>query len=413
MRNKIGSFLLSIIVAFGMWFYVVNNVSTEQERPFTNVKVVLEGESVLRTRNLMIISDTNLEVRVDLKGSRKDLNNLNSSNLTLIANLSGIYDPGEYQLGYTVSYPGNIPAGAVTVMNKEPSTVKVVIAERISRSIPVQVAFVGNAADGFIVDKLQAVLEHEEVTITGPRETVESIHHAYIEVDCTESKETIMESYRFILQDQEGNPVDAAMITTNVEQISVSVPVFMTKRIPLVMTVNPGGGATEDTADIRIEPEYIDVVGSESALKGLEQLVLGTLNLADIADDMEKTYAINLPEGVTEMNNTTEALVKVSFPQLTKKEITITNIQIHNVPEGMAAELLTKQFTITVRGSRSLLSKITSEDILVQIDLTGVENTAAVEAKISFLNEFSVVGVVGKYSVNVRVAEIQPVDEEA
>lgn len=412
MKNKIGSLLLSIIVAFGMWFYVVTNVSTEQERPFTNVKVVLEGESVLKTRNLMIISDTDLEVRVDLKGSRKDLNNLNSSNLTLIANLSGIYDPGEYQLGYSVSYPGNIPAGAVTVMNKEPSTVKVVIAERISRNIPVQIDFEGNAADGFIVDKLQAVLEHEEVTITGPRETVESIHHAYIKVDCTESKETIMESYRFELQDAEGNPVDAAMITTNVEQVAVTVPVFMTKRIPLVMTLNPGGGATAETTEIRIEPEYIDVVGSENALKDLEQLVLGTLNLGDIADELEKVYTINLPEGVTEMNNITEALVKVSFPQLIKKDIVITNIQIHNVPEGMAAELLTKQFTITVRGTKSLMNKIDSEDILVQIDLTGVENTAAVEAKITFLNEFGEVGVVGKYSINVRVAPIQTGEEE-
>lgn len=408
MKSKIGSVLLSIAVAFGLWLYVVTNVSTEQERSFRNVQVILEGESALRERNLMIISDKDLTVQVDLKGSRQDLNNLNSSNLTLIANLSGIYDPGEYHLGYGVGYPGNIPAGAVTVMRKEPSAVKVVVAEKISRNIPVQVEYIGNAADGFIADKLNAVLEHEEVTITGPRETVESIACAYIQVDCTESTYTIMESYRFSLLDAEYQPVDAALITTNVEQIRVTVPVFMTKRIPLVFTVNPGGGATEDTVDIRIEPEYIDVVGSESALKDLEELVLGTLNLADIPDDLEKTYPINLPVGVTEMNNISEAQAKITFPQLARKEIIITNIQIHNVPQGMAAELLTKQFTLTVRGPRSLVNQIAAEDILVQIDLTGVENTAAVEAKISFLNEFSEVGAVGKYSVNVRVAEVVP-----
>ena len=408
MKSKIGSILLSIVVAFGMWLYVVTNVSTEQERSFRNVQVTLEGESALRERNLMIISDKDLTVQMDLKGSRQDLNNLNSSNLTLTANLSGIYDPGEYSLGYSVSYPGNIPAGAVTVMRKEPSVVKVVVAEKISRSIPVKVSYVGNAADGFIADKLNAELEHEEVTITGPRQTVESIACAYIEVDCTESTYTIIESYRFSLQDAEGNPVDASMITTNVEQVRVTVPVFMTKRIPLVFTVNPGGGATEDTVDIRIEPEYIDVVGSESALKDLDKLVLGTLNLGDIPDELEKTYAINLPTGVTEMNEIAEAQVKISFPKLARKEIVITNIQIHNVPQDMAAELLTKQFTVTVRGPKELVNRITSEDILVQIDLTGVENTAAVEAKISFLNGFSEVGAVGKYSVNVRVSEVVP-----
>lgn len=412
MKNKFGSIFLSVVVAFGLWLYVVTTVSTEQERSFSNVQVTLEGESILRERNLMIISDTDFAVRVSLKGSRQDLNNLNSSNLTLIANLSGIYDPGEYRLGYSVGFPANIPGGAVTVMNKEPSYVKVVVAEKISRNIPVRVEYVGNASDGFIVDKVNAVLDQEYVTITGPRETVEAIDHAYIEVDCTESTQTIMESYRFELRDAESQPVDAAMITTNTEQIRVTVPVFMTKRIPLVMTVIPGGGATEDTTEIRIEPEYIDVVGSENALKDLEEWVLGTLNLADIGDSAERTYPIVLPQGVTEMNEIAEAKVSISFPELTKREIVITNIQIHNVPEGMAAELLTKQFTITVRGPRSLVNQISAEDILVQIDLTGVENTAAVEAKISFKPDYAEVGVVGKYSVNVRVADVIPADTE-
>lgn len=410
-KSKLGSVLLSLLIAFGMWYYVVTVVSPEQERSYSNVPVVLEGESALREKGLMIVSDPDLTVRVDLKGSRQDLNNLNSSNLVLTADLTGIYEAGEYQLGYSVGYPGNIPGGAVTVMNKDPSTITVVVAERISRSIPVQVEYIGDAADGFIADKPQAELDYQEVTITGPRETVELIHHAYIQVDCTDRTETITESYRFELQDAEGNPVDAAMITTNIEQIKVKVPVFLTKRVMLVLTVNPGGGATEQTSSIEIEPQYIDVSGSESALKDLEQIVLGTINLGEIAEDMEKAYAITLPENVTNLSNITEATVKISFPELTKKEFTITNIKTRNVPEGMAADLLTKQLTITVRGPRGLMAKLTAENIFVEIDLTGVENTAAVEAKITFPEEFDGVGAVGKYSVNVKVEAAADTEE--
>lgn len=410
-NNRIGTILLSLVVAFGLWLYVITVVSTEQERPYNNVPVVLEGESVLRERNLMIVSDTDLTVRVELKGSRKNLNDLNSGNLTLTADLTGIYEAGEYQLGYSVQTPSNIPAGSVTVMNKEPGTVTVVVAERISRSIPVYVEYIGDTADGFIADKPQAELDYQEVTITGPRETVELIARAYIQVDCTDRTETITESYRFSLQDAEGNPVDAAMITTNIEQVKVKVPVFQTKRVNLVLTVNPGGGATEETSSIVIEPAYIDVSGSESALKDLEQIVLGTLNLADIADDLEKTYAITMPEGVTNLSNIEEAAVTVSFPELTKKEFTITNIKTVNVPEGMVPDLLTKQMTIVVRGPKALMNKLTAEDIFVEVDLTGVENTAAVEAKITFSGEFEGVGAVGKYSVNVKVEAAADTEE--
>lgn len=404
MKNKrLGSMLLSLVVAFGLWMYVINNVSTQQERTYNGVQVNLEGESVLRERNLMIISDTDLFVRVELKGSRKDLNNLNSANLTLTANLDGIYDPGEYQLGYGVGFPGNVPAGAVTVMNKQPSTVTVVVAERISRSIPVKVEYIGEAAEGFIADKPQAELDHQEVTISGPREVVEQIDHAYIRVDCTDRTETITESYRFELRDAQGNPVDAAMITTNMEQIRVKVPVFLTKRIPLVLTVNPGGGATEETSKIVVEPGYIDVSGSEKALAELEELLLGTLNLGEIPEDTERTFEIKLPEGVTNLSNISEAVVNISFPALATKEFTVTEIRTKNVPAGMAADLLTKQLTVSIRGPKSLIEKMDAADVIVQIDLTGVEGSVAAEAKITFPAEFGGVGAVGKYSVNVKV----------
>lgn len=402
-NNRLASILLSVFVAFGLWLYVINNVSTQQERTYRNVQVMLEGESVLRERNLMIISDTDLAVQVDLKGSRTDLNNLNSSNLTLTANLDGIYDPGEYQLGYTVNTPGNVPAGAVTVMNKQPSTVTVVVAQRISRSIPVKLEFIGEAAEGFIADKPQAELDHQEVTITGPREVVEQIDHAHILVDCTDRTETITESHRFELRDRNDNPVDAAMITTNIEQIRVKVPVFLTKRIPLVLTVNPGGGATEDTSQIRIDPAYIDVSGGEKALENLEELIIGTLNLGEIPVDTEKTFEIKLPDGVTNLSNITAAVVTVSFPDLATREFTVTDIKTRNVPAGMVADLLTKQLTVTVRGPKALIGKMEDADVIVQIDLTGVEGSVAAEAKITFPAEFEGVGAVGKYSVNVKV----------
>lgn len=410
-HNRLGPILLSLIVAFATWMYVITFVSPEQERPYNNVPVTLEGESLLRERNLMIVSDTDLTVRLELKGSRQDLNNLNSANLTLTADLSGIFEAGEYDLGYTINTPGNIPNGAVTVMRREPSTVKVVVAERISRNVPVKLEFVGETAEGFIADKPQAELDYQEITITGPRETVEQIDHAYVQVDCTDRTETITESYRFSLRDGDGNPVDAAMITTNVEQVKVRVPVFLTKRVNLVLAVNSGGGATEKTSSIVVEPAYVDVSGSESALKDLEQIVLGTINLGDISDEWEKTYAISMPEGVTNLSNLEEAVVHISFPDLTKKEFTITDIKTTNVPEGMVPDLLTKQLTITVRGPKELMSSLTAEQISVEVDLTGVENTAAVEAKITFPAALEGVGAVGKYSVNVKV-EPAPKPEE-
>ena len=43
-NNKLYSILLSVIVSFGLWLYVVNNVSVEDEITFYDIPVVLERE---------------------------------------------------------------------------------------------------------------------------------------------------------------------------------------------------------------------------------------------------------------------------------------------------------------------------------------------------------------------------------
>ena len=59
--RKISSAILSLVIAFGLWLYVVNNVSMEDDITFNNIPVIREGEAVLSEKNLMIT-----EMLVDL-----------------------------------------------------------------------------------------------------------------------------------------------------------------------------------------------------------------------------------------------------------------------------------------------------------------------------------------------------------
>ena len=114
MKNKkLGSFLLSLAIAFGLWLYVVNYVSTEHEETFHNVPVALEGQTQLSERNLMVLSEEDYRVTLVIKGKRQDIAKINAANLQLVANMGGIYDPGTHNLTYSVSFPGDVPEGAV------------------------------------------------------------------------------------------------------------------------------------------------------------------------------------------------------------------------------------------------------------------------------------------------------------
>ena len=77
MKNRFGSILLSIVIAFGLWLYVITYVSPNSEETYYNIPVVLEGESVLNERGLMCTSTSSSTVSLQLAGARSDLIKVN------------------------------------------------------------------------------------------------------------------------------------------------------------------------------------------------------------------------------------------------------------------------------------------------------------------------------------------------
>ena len=401
MKNKPMMILFSIAVAFTLWLYVITTVSPNSTKEILGVDVVLDGESILAEKNLMLISDTVPTIRVNLEGNRSDLVNVEADDLIAVADLAMISTPGTHQLPYNVTVSGN---GVMQVISKQPETVTVQVVEKLSAKVPVKVNYSGSVPEGYLMDRESAVLSVDEVTVEGPKEVVTLIDHAAVESNCDGRTETIVESQRFKLCDAEGNPLDVSQVLTKEEEIRVEVRVAAVKKLKLDLTVNDGGGATRDSSTIEIDPAEITVSGSEAALSNLETVILGSLNLADITTTTEKTYDIVLPEGVRNESGLTTAVVKISFPELSKREFIITNFNIINVAEGMEAELLTKQLVITVRGPKAQVDALHLEEIVVELDLEGVLNSDTISPRITFGEKSPDVGVLGKPTVAVTVA---------
>ena len=409
-RNKLGALALSFAIALSLWMYVRTYVKPDYEQTFYNVPVALEGGPKLAERQLMLLSEEEYEVNIKVHGNRQDVSKINSGNIQLVANLADIYEPGEHNLTYTIIYPGDVPTGSVSA-ERNPDRVRVVVARKKTKEIPVKVVYEGDVPADYIKDTAAMELDYTYVEITGPEDVVDKIDHAAVTVQCSGRTESIYESYRYALQDSDNKPVDAEYITTSVSEVRVYLPISMVKKIPLTLTLVNGGGATAETTKLVIEPAEISVSGSEAALNALPELNLGTIELDQITQDTTREFEINLPEGVQNVSNLSTAKVTISFPKLATREFTITEFTPLNLPAGMTWEPLTKQLTITVRGLRSEVQQLNAADILVQVDLTGVENTAAVEPTIRFPENLSSLGEVGSYSISVQITPEPPATE--
>lgn len=400
MKSKPLAILLSVLIAFALWMYVVTVERPGSESEYRDIQVILDGESILAERSLMLMMTEMPTVDVTLEGNRSQLNNISAANMTVAADLSRITEPGEHQLVCTVTPPANM---GVTVQDYSPRVITVTVAKRVRKEVPVEVIYTGTLAADIIRIADGTTLDYPEITVEGPQEVVDQIACAAITVDQTGQTETFVERQRYVLCDQAGEPVDAAWIVTNTDTVRAEVKLATVKEVPLRVNLTAGGGATEATTNVKIEPSRIRISGSATALADVDEIVLDTLDLAAITEDTELTMEIPLAEIFRNESGITTAAVTISFPELATRKFTITDFITENVTDGMVADVLLQQLEITVRGPREQVEKLKLEDISVVLDLTGVVNTESVVPGITFGKAFPDVAALGSYSVSVTV----------
>lgn len=402
-KNKIYSVALSIVVAFGLWLYVVTNVSQEDDVTFYNVPVVMEGESVLTEQNLMITGRSAQTISVNLSGKRSDLNKINNGNLTAKVNLSKIDAPGEgIPLPYTLNYPDNVSANDFTEESRTPAYIYVDVDTRRTKEVPVYTKWTGSRSEDYIYDTENAVLDYPTITVVGPAAVADQIDHARIEIDLTEQVKSISDSFRYTLCDADGEPVDAERITTNVEEVRLELPIQRIREVKLTADVIYGGGANAQNTSVEIEPKSIRLSGGDAVLAEIgDTLTVATLNLADIERSQDLQYTLTLPEGVTNQTGVSEVTVRVKFSGLIYREFTLETFQSINIPAGMSAEIINANLTVKVRGPAEEINRLTAEDISAVVDFSAAEvGTATYKATIVFAEGFPNVGALKTSSVS-------------
>lgn len=167
-----------------------------------------------------------------------------------------------------------------------------------------------------------------------------------------------------------------------------------------MLNIVDGGGATKDTCKIELQRETTTlwVSGSESKLRDLNEIVLGTVNLAELkAESNELTFDIVLPEGVTNMTGETQVTAIITFPELGTKKLTVNKAQFQaaGVPAGAEALWISEIVDVELRGPKDLVKNITEKDVIVTVDFTGEElGTISKVPQITLGGDYASVGAV-------------------
>ena len=155
------------------------------------------------------------------------------------------------------------------------------------------------------------------ITVTGPKSVLKTISYAAVTIDAG----SIMSSVNFVnkvqLYDEFDNVIDNPYLKCDISEISVYVPVTMTKNLSVAINFINGVNVNYN---YRVEPAEITVTGDPQVLNSMDSIVVFDVTDAELAWIEEKARPLikhinnpKLPDGVVISDETKEKGITVSI----------------------------------------------------------------------------------------------------
>ncbi len=402
--------LLAIALSIALWFYVAAVENNTDDITIKGVPITFVNEEVLEERGMIISDGHNQEATLKLTGPMIELAKLDQEKekIKLTIDVSKITSPGEQTMAFDLDLPSAYDS-SVTIQDWNPRNITFTVSRHIKKSIEVQGKFTGKLAEDYMRDDF--VISPGKIEISGIESEVNRVSHALVTVGGEEEFDTTFRGEMgFELIDFQGNVLSDVDISCPVETVSVTLPVIKTADVPLAVKWITGGGVTDvkKYVEYTISPATITVSGAEEDLEPLKEILLGEINLSSVIGRQTFEFDIPLNSELNNLSGTTKATVEVRIYGLSNKVMEVDNIQLENVPDGFAAESVTKTLQVLVRGPAEELDLILPFHLRVVADLSKVDAAVGrytVPVKV-YLDGTSDVGVVNsEYKIVVDILE--------
>ena len=403
-KRKVAQIIVAVLITMALWIYMEVYVSPESTVYVSDIPVEFTNEDTILAENgLMLLSGYDTTVDLRLKGARKDMMWLDTSQIRLVANTGSITSAGVQTLKYDVVYPDDFPSSKVTIDWRSLYNITVNVGQLYSKEVPVKVEVKGQVADGYFTGDVS--IDPQTLTLRAEREDMLNVDHAKVTVNLGGATSTLIETLSYTLYDINDVPIYNDNIRASTKLIQVTVPVRTTKTVPLNVTLV--GTELMESVNVDINPTSVTLVGEGSTLDSISEVILDKIYVEDLVPGMNGpfVYTLKLPAGVSTTDGTTEATVTVAINGTTEGTVTVKNITCEGVADGLRATV-SDELQVTVWGNEGEVENVSPDQILVRVDVSEIteEGDYLLPAVVTAA-EGSGVTVRGAYQVTVHVTK--------
>lgn len=140
-----------------------------------------------------------------------------------------------------------------------------------------------------------------------------------------------------------------------------------------------------EVASVVSRPATVEVVGPESALRGLDEAMTEPISVADATRPVREVVTVGVADPSVRLRTpqTAEVVVQV-VPGASTRTVAGVAVTAHNLEAGLRARITPATVSVSVRGTAEAIKALTPEAIEAHVDAAGLtpgDHSAGVQAR--------------------------------
>ena len=418
LTRNLGLKILSVVVGFFVWLAVVN-VSDPQTTDRKEILLdVVNGEVMTKADLYYEIEGKRTSVSISYQVRTQDRMSVSSSDFRAYIDLADYYPA-----------TGTVPVYVEVLNNKDylvdavtakPAVVRIKTEQIQVKDFDLKVNPSGFEADGYEVAGYD--LSEDMVTVKGPESVIGQINSVGIEVNIQGLRSEISGTAIPVFYDANNNQLALdGRVTVNVPEITYTVKILKSRRIPLVFEVGGQAASGYRYVGLQATAEDVAVVGPDELVSAIESIRIpaSALDLEGASGD--KLISVDVEDYLPDKDRmsipwNSQVNVTLLVRQLSQRVIEVPTNRI--IREGESDqnyyEYSLDSIEVTVEGLSEDLELLNVADIVLEMDVSGV-GVGNYSGNLTFKglrDNFSVVGY-SDFQVMVRSKETGPGMEAA
>jgi len=358
--------LLSLILSVVFWYYTVWVEGPQAIERILEIPVKVKNPP----EKVLIEQDVNT-VEVSLKGSKNLVGEITPKDVEAFLELSGL-KPGVYRLQVQTL----VPSG-VQVVRVKPPFIVVSIRELADKEIPVRVLTIGSPAEGFLLNEVKVI--PKSVVVRGPKDLLDKISYAFVTLDVS-GVSSDFETFSEVRIEGGTEPRSSSDISILPSRVKLAVslkPGWPTKIVRIKVNVMGKPAEAFDIASVEAIPSHITLMGPSSVLENIDEILTPPIDVSNL--DRTNVFEVNIspPDERTKFLEKSSVRVIVELREKVLEREYLVPVKVTGSSVFLKWKISPPHVKVRVKGPFRRVSSLSAQDILVSLNLSGLENKEA------------------------------------